>query len=126
MDLVRNLRFAKRFSKIGGFRRRESVEIIFKLRFTVIIIIVGADNVDGFFFGVRVGVDGKIDGTPICAKEDVGRADVEEDHGISRTDVVLDSPVYGVRAFVREVNGDADFTAGAGGGGGCSCGLVAR
>lgn len=129
VDLVRNLRVAYRLRDIGGLGGGEGVEVILQLPLaqavaataTAGVVVVVVDGGESFLLGVRVGVDGEVDGAPIGAEEDVGRADVEEDHGVAGADVVLYGPAYSVRAFIGEVNGDADLAAGAGGGGG-SCG----
>ena len=43
---------------------------------------------------------------------------MEDDDGVSGPDVVIDGPANGEGAFLGEVDGDSDFTAGAGGWGG--------
>ncbi|KAF2543448.1 hypothetical protein F2Q68_00031098 [Brassica cretica] len=43
------------------------------------------------------------------AEEDGGGGDVEEDDGISGTDVVIHGPADGVGAFFREVDCDSSF-----------------
>lgn len=132
VDLVRNLRVAYRLRDIGDLRGGEGVEVILQLPLARAVaaagvVVVVVDGGESFLLRVRVGVDGEVDGAPIGAEEDVGRADVKEDHGVAGADVVLYGPAYSVRAFVGEVNGDADLAAGAGGGGGsCGGGRVAR
>lgn len=43
---------------------------------------------------------------------------MEENDGVSGTDVVVDGPADGMGALVGEVDSDAELSAGAGGGGG--------
>nr|GMD11450.1 nitric oxide synthase-interacting protein [Ipomoea batatas] len=57
----------------------------------------------------RLRHDGEVDGAPIGAVEDGGGADVEQDHGVARSEVVLDRPLHGVRALVAQIDGDGDF-----------------
>jgi hypothetical protein len=51
-----------------------------------------------------------IDGTPIGTVEDTSWTDVEEDHGVAWSEIVLNRPSDGVGAFVAEINGDRDFS----------------
>nr|GLL28814.1 Os07g0551501 [Ipomoea trifida] len=57
----------------------------------------------------RLRHDGEVDGAPIGAVEHGGGADVEQDHGVARSEVVLDRPLHGVRALVAQIDGDGDF-----------------
>ncbi|KAL0836060.1 hypothetical protein Bca101_087949 [Brassica carinata] len=49
------------------------------------------------------------EGLTFSAEEDGGGGDVEEDDGISGTDVVIHGPADGVGAFFREVDCDSSF-----------------
>ena len=105
MDLERNLSFDKRLSEIGSFRRGEVIEIILELPLR--------------FFRRVLGVgDGDVNGSPVGAVKDAGGTDVEENDGVSGTEVLLDRPLDGVGTLVAEVDGDGDPTLSSGGGGG--------
>ena len=99
MDLVREPRFLQRPRQIGHLGGRERVEILLaRLRRRLI-------------------GGGRRLRAPVGAEEDGGGGDVEDDDGVSGADVVIDGPADGEGAFLREVDCDSDFTAGAGGGG---------
>lgn len=57
-------------------------------------------------------------GAPVGAVEAGGGTDVEQDHGVSRAEVILDGPADGVGALVAEIDGDSDLALGAEGRGG--------
>lgn len=127
MDLKRNLSISQGLREIGGFGGSKSIEIILELGFGLVIVVSDDDVGGGILVRIGIGVEGNVGRTPIGTEEDGGRADVEENDGIAGADVVLDGPADGEGTFVGEVNGDADFAAGAGGGGGGGGGgVVAR
>lgn len=41
---------------------------------------------------------------------------MQENDGVSRAEIILDSPLYGVGALIAEIYGDGDLALGAGGG----------
>ena len=98
LDLVREPRLLQGLREIGDFRGREGVEILL-----------------GGVARRRRRLERE--GAPVGAEEDGGGGDVEDDDGVSGADVVIDGPADGEGAFLREVDCDSDFTAGAGGGG---------
>jgi hypothetical protein len=53
--------------------------------------------------------------SPIGAEENGGWRNVENDDGVSGTDVMIDSPANSESAFFGKVNGDSDLTASTGG-----------
>lgn len=113
VDLVRDLRLLQRPREIGGLRRRERVEVVLQLPLRHL----GARGGVGAGTVVHIGGgDRVVDGAPVGAEEDLGGADVEEDHGVARTDVVIDGPAHGVGRLVREIDGHANLAAGPGGG----------
>ncbi|KAM2354629.1 hypothetical protein ACFX1X_009341 [Malus domestica] len=50
--------------------------------------------------------DGDVGGDPVGAVEPVGGADVEEDDGIARVEIVLDGPFDGECALVAEIDNE--------------------
>lgn len=120
VDLVGNLSLLQWLSNISSLGSREGIEVVLELllgvslgrssRFVLLPAAVVVQRVSIF-----VGVDGEIDGTPVGAEQYGGGADVEEDHGVPGTDVVVDGPTYGVRTLVGEVDGDADLASCSGG-----------
>lgn len=46
--------------------------------------------------------------SPICTVEDGSWSDVEEDDGVSWTEVVLDGPFNGEGTLVTEIDGNGD------------------
>ena len=58
-----------------------------------------------------MGSRGEGEGAPVSAEEDGSRADMEEDDGVARAEVVMDSPADGVGALIGEVYSDVDLAA---------------
>ena len=104
MNLIRNLRFLQRPRNIRRFRSRESIEIIllpglwlltilifsFTINFTIKFAIIVQE------IELRLRGSGEWEWAPVSAEEDGGRADVEEDDRVARTDVVVDRPADSV------------------------------
>jgi hypothetical protein len=113
VDLVRDLRLPKRPREIGDLRRRERVEVVLQL----LVRRFGARGGVGAVAAIHVrGGDREVNRAPVSAEEDRGGADVEEDHGVSGSDVVIHGPAHGVGRLVGEIDGHANLAAGPGGG----------
>lgn len=117
VDLVRNLSLLQGLGEISSLGSREGIKVVLELlldvslgrssRFVSAAVVVQRLN-------IIVRVDGEVDGAPVGAEEYGSGADVEEDDGVSGTEIVVDRPTDGVGTLVGEVDGDADLAAGSG------------
>ncbi|KAF2292126.1 hypothetical protein GH714_013333 [Hevea brasiliensis] len=57
----------------------------------------------------------ELDRAPVSAIQDGGRTDMEEDDGVTGAEVVINSPLNSISAFIAEINGDGDSALGSGG-----------
>ncbi|KAF2292123.1 hypothetical protein GH714_013305 [Hevea brasiliensis] len=50
----------------------------------------------------------ELDRAPVSAIQDGGRTDMEKDDGVTGAEVVINSPLNSISAFIAEINGDGD------------------
>lgn len=96
------MRVHQRLGQVRRFRGRKRVEVVLEL--PLLLLVASVD-------------DGEVDGAPVCAVEDGGGTDVEEDHGVTGTQILMNGPLDSEGTLVAEIDGDADLALGAGGGG---------
>jgi hypothetical protein len=113
MNLERNISIQQWFSQQIGFVICKTIKIILKFLPFLIVRTVWVILIKR---GVVV-IDLVLNGPPISAVEGGGRPDVEEDHGITWTEVVLDRPFDCICTLVGKVHGYGNPAVGCGGGG---------
>nr|GLL38390.1 hypothetical protein CR513_39626 [Ipomoea trifida] len=100
VDFERNLRVHQRLSQIGGLSDGESVEIVLQLLLRLLVV-----SVD----------DGEVNRSPVGAVEHRGGADVDENHGVARAEVLVHRPLDSEGGLIAEVHGDANPSLSSGG-----------
>jgi hypothetical protein len=113
MNLERNISLQQWFSQQIGFVICKTIKIILKFLPFLIVRTVWVILIKR---GVVV-IDLVLNGPPISAVAGGGRPDVEEDHGITWTEVVLDRPFDCICTLVGKVHGYGNTAVGCGGGG---------
>ena len=113
VDLVRDLRLPQRPRDIGGLRSSERVEVLLQL----LLRHLGSRGGDDAVAVVHIrGGDREVNGAPVGPEEDRSGTDVEEDHGVAWSYIVIHSPAHGVGRLVREIDGHSNLAAGPSGG----------